>query len=134
MTPAAVLLRSLNTISMICIADGKAHEITDYAMAAGQAARAGNYCALCGHRVMPAPLIEPGAPCLQCLATLRAGRRPERRDGRKPGRHRHPIPDRGLSWLRGLLHAPLPPTVPPAPSPAPSSRRPVGPQPRRGRS
>ncbi|MDQ3152981.1 MAG: hypothetical protein M3R63_15145 [Actinomycetota bacterium] len=131
MTPAAVLLRSLNTISVTCVADGKAHEITDYAMAAGHAARAGNYCALCGHRVTPAPLVEPsGAPCRDCLVTLRAERRPESRHGRNPDRHRHTIPDRGLSWLRGLLHAPMSPTAPPAPSP----RRAVGPQPRRDRS
>jgi hypothetical protein len=108
MTPAAALLHGLKTISMTCVVDGKAHEITDDAVAAGHAARAGNYCALCGHRVLPAPLIERGgAPCQNCLATLHAGRRPERRDGRTPGQHRHPVARRGLSWLRGLLHAPF---------------------------
>lgn len=122
MTPAAVLLRGPSTISITCVADGKAHEIPDHAMIACHAARTGFYYALCGHRVVPAPLVESGGPpCRICLATLRAGQRPELRDGRASGRHRHPIARRGLSWLRGLLGALIPQTVlissPPARSP-----------------
>lgn len=124
MTPAAALLRGPSTISMTCVVDGKAHEITDHAMAASHAASNGNYRALCGHRVMPAPLVEPnGVLCQNCLATLYAGRRPEHRDGRQSGRHRRPIARRGRNWLRGLFHVPVPPTVPLAPSPSRSPRR-----------
>lgn len=124
MTPAAALLRGPSTISMTCVVDGKAHEITDHVMTASHAAGTGNYPALCGHRVMPAPLVEPsGAFCRNCLATLHAGLRSEHRDRRKRGRHRHPVARSNLSWLRRLFHAPVPPTVPLAPSPARSPRR-----------
>lgn len=122
MRPAAVLLRSPSTISVTCVVDGKAHEITDHAMTVGHTARTGIYYALCGHRVMPAPLVAPAvAACRNCLANLSAGHRPERRNGRKPGRH--PVPRRGLSWLRGLLDALIPPTVLLSPPPARSLRQ-----------
>lgn len=57
------------TISMTCTRDGKSHEITDGAVAAGRAERLGQYNAICGHQVLPAPLASPdGDPCEDCIA------------------------------------------------------------------
>lgn len=53
------------------IADGRNHLISEDAPPTGQPPQRGQYVALCGHRVVAAPLVAPEGPlCLDCEAAL----------------------------------------------------------------
>ena len=57
------------TVSVTCLADGRAHDVPDVQLAAPELAHRGRYRALCGHLVTAAAMIEPdGAPCPFCAA------------------------------------------------------------------
>ncbi|HEU0087209.1 MAG TPA: hypothetical protein VFQ77_06125 [Pseudonocardiaceae bacterium] len=52
-------------------ADGRDHLVSDHAIAAGLAAGCGEHIALCGQRVVAAPLVAPPGPtCLDCETAL----------------------------------------------------------------
>jgi hypothetical protein len=54
-------------VSITCLADGRAHRVSDLQLGAAEADGRGRYRALCGHTVTAASLAEPdGAPCLSC--------------------------------------------------------------------
>lgn len=87
----------LYTTLITCSLDGQAHNVTDESVAAGR--EAGGYEALCGHLIVPAPMIAPiGQSCPDCTAVL-ASQEPDPipASGRRP-RHRK----RG--WLWWMLH------------------------------
>lgn len=86
--------RSSRTVPITCSLDGQAHEVTDENVAAG---RTGEYLALCGYRVVAAPLVAPvGRPCAKCSAVVVAERRGQ--SSTRPVRHRQ----RGRLWR--MLH------------------------------
>jgi hypothetical protein len=89
--------RETNTIPITCSLDGRAHNVTDGSLVAGQ--RTGHYQALCGHRVSAAALATPlGRPCAECTAISAAQQQvPIVRPGRR-SRHRQ------SGWLRRILH------------------------------
>lgn len=87
----------LYTTLITCSVDGQAHDVTDESAAAGR--EAGGYEAVCGHVVVPEPMIAPiGRSCPDCTAVL-TPREPYRTttSSRRP-RHRK----RG--WLWRMLH------------------------------
>lgn len=88
--------RKSGTIPMTCSLDGRAHNVTDNSLRAGQ--RTGRYQALCGHLVSAAALAAPlGRPCTKCLAAiLMADQAPTTLTARC-WRHRQP------GWLRRIL-------------------------------
>jgi hypothetical protein len=56
-----------STISVTCVVDGRCHSVPDEELAIGIAYRGGQYSAVCGHVVMPAPMVAPdGEPCPVC--------------------------------------------------------------------
>jgi hypothetical protein len=56
---------SLQTITVTCTQDSRAHAVHDAQLAT--ALESGRYNALCGHLVAAAPMTEPdGEPCLLC--------------------------------------------------------------------
>ena len=71
---------------MTCAADGLAHLVTDDAHAAGLAAGAGRYPALCGHQVAAAPLICPPGPTVPTLRGSPAPRPAAERSASNPDR------------------------------------------------
>lgn len=87
----------LYTSPITCRLDGQAHQVTDEGVAAGRGA--GSYGALCGHVVVPAPMIAPvGRSCPECTAVLALQQPdPATASGRRP-RHRK----RGRLWR--MLH------------------------------
>jgi hypothetical protein len=63
--------RTVDTITVTCSIDSRAHEVPDAELAAAARRSDGRYQALCGHRVAAAPMVEPdGQPCLLCAAIL----------------------------------------------------------------
>ncbi|GAA5142044.1 hypothetical protein [Pseudonocardia adelaidensis] len=63
--------RSVDTITVTCTIDSRAHEVPDAELAAAARRSDGHYQALCGHMVAAAPMVEPdGQPCLLCTAIL----------------------------------------------------------------
>jgi hypothetical protein len=63
--------RTLDTITVTCSIDSRAHEVPDAELAAAARRSNGHYQALCGHVVAAAPMVEPdGQPCLLCTAIL----------------------------------------------------------------
>jgi hypothetical protein len=55
------------TISITCVMDGRCHSIPDEELAIGIARRGGQYSAVCGHVVTPAPMVAPdGELCPAC--------------------------------------------------------------------
>jgi hypothetical protein len=62
---------TVDTITVTCCIDSRAHEVPDTELAASARRRDGHYQALCGHIVAAAPMVEPdGQPCLLCAAIL----------------------------------------------------------------
>lgn len=54
------------TVSVTCVLDSRAHEVTDVELATGGG---GTYRALCGHVIQAAAMVAPdGAPCPECAA------------------------------------------------------------------
>jgi hypothetical protein len=63
--------RAVDTITVTCSIDSRAHEVPDAELAASARRSDGHYQALCGHMVAAAPMVEPdGQPCLLCAAIL----------------------------------------------------------------
>lgn len=63
--------RTLDTITVTCSIDSRAHEVPDAELAAAARRSNGHYQALCGHVVAAAPMVEPdGQRCLLCTAIL----------------------------------------------------------------
>ena len=63
--------RAIDTITVTCSIDSRAHEVPDAELAAATRRADGHYQALCGHMVAAAPMVEPdGQPCLLCTAIL----------------------------------------------------------------
>jgi hypothetical protein len=63
--------RTVDTITVTCSIDSRAHEVPDAELAAAARRTDGHYQALCGHMVAAAPMVEPdGQPCLLCTAIL----------------------------------------------------------------
>ncbi|MGH3922325.1 MAG: hypothetical protein ACRDTT_05560 [Pseudonocardiaceae bacterium] len=86
----------LRTIPITCCVDGQAHDVTDENVAAG---RTGEYLALCGYRVVAAPLVAPvGRPCAKCTAVLVAAHQPQ------PSRPVRRVRHRQRGWLWRMLH------------------------------
>jgi hypothetical protein len=62
---------AVDTITVTCCADSRAHEVPDTELAASARRSDGYYQALCGHMVAAAPMVEPdGQPCLLCAAIV----------------------------------------------------------------
>ncbi|MGH3904114.1 MAG: hypothetical protein ACRDTE_07995 [Pseudonocardiaceae bacterium] len=58
-------------VAVTSTVDGRDHLISDQATAAGLVAGDGRYRAMCGHRVVAAPLVVPPGPtCLDCETAL----------------------------------------------------------------
>jgi hypothetical protein len=56
-----------STISVTCVMDGRCHSVPDEEIAIGIAHRGGQYSAVCGHVVTPAPMVAPdGELCPVC--------------------------------------------------------------------
>ncbi|MHA6619786.1 hypothetical protein [Pseudonocardia sp. DLS-67] len=56
-----------STISVTCVMDGRCHSVPDEELAIGIARRGGQYSAVCGHVVTPAPMVAPdGDLCPAC--------------------------------------------------------------------
>ncbi len=56
-----------STISVTCVLDGRCHSVPDEELAIGIAQRGGQYSAVCGHVVTPAPMVAPdGDLCPSC--------------------------------------------------------------------
>jgi hypothetical protein len=63
--------RAVDTITVTCSIDSRAHEVPDAELAAATRRSDGHYQALCGHMVAAAPMVEPdGPPCLLCTAIV----------------------------------------------------------------
>jgi hypothetical protein len=72
--------RAVDTITVTCCVDFRAHEVPDAELATATRRHDGHYQALCGHLVAAAPMVEPdGQPCLLCEAIL------ERTEARRRG-------------------------------------------------
>ncbi|OLT10704.1 hypothetical protein BJF78_05165 [Pseudonocardia sp. CNS-139] len=55
------------TVSVTCMADGRAHAVRDSEIAATSSCHSGYYSAVCGHVVTPASMVEPdGELCPGC--------------------------------------------------------------------
>ena len=71
--------RTVDTITVTCSIDSRAHEVPDAELAAAARRTDGHYQALCGHMVAAAPMVEPdGQPCLLCTAILERTEAPRR--------------------------------------------------------
>ena len=54
-------------MSVTCVADGRSHSVPDAELAVGATQRRGRYAAICGHVVVPAPMVAPdGELCRAC--------------------------------------------------------------------
>jgi hypothetical protein len=77
---------SPTTVTITCLNDGLAHDVTDVQLAVGTD-RAGCFVAICGHLVVAGSLVEPdGRRCRLCteVFVLNRPQHPERR--RQTGR------------------------------------------------
>lgn len=90
-----------NTSPITCCLDGLAHDVSDENVAAR------DYLALCGYRVLPAPMAAPlGRPCAGCTAAsatapaMAPARRSHRRRPRWLWRKLHPGHPAGASAQR----------------------------------
>ncbi|MGH3930764.1 MAG: hypothetical protein ACRDTF_12385, partial [Pseudonocardiaceae bacterium] len=62
---------SSRSTTMTCTVDGRDHLVSDQATTAGLMAGHGHYVAICGHRVVAAPLVTPPGPtCFDCETAL----------------------------------------------------------------
>jgi hypothetical protein len=62
---------AVDTITVTCSIDSRAHEVPDTEIAASARRSDGHYQALCGHMIAAAPMVEPdGQPCLLCTAII----------------------------------------------------------------
>jgi hypothetical protein len=94
---ATVSELAVMTTPVTCTQDGIAHEITDEVMAAAMADQT-PFEAVCGHIVLPAPLVAPnGRPCRRCAMFLSAQRT-------LPNRLEDDARHRRSGWLGRLLH------------------------------
>lgn len=65
--PGAPVPAGDSTISVTCVLDGRCHSVPDEELAIGIARRGGQYAAVCGHVVTPAPMVAPdGELCPAC--------------------------------------------------------------------
>lgn len=65
--PASPDLDGAATVSVTCVADGRSHAVPDGELAIGASRRGGQYAAVCGHVVIPAPMVAPdGELCRAC--------------------------------------------------------------------
>jgi hypothetical protein len=61
--------RAVETITVTCCIDTRAHEVADAELAAAAGRPDGHFQALCGHMIAAASMVEPdGQPCLLCSA------------------------------------------------------------------
>ena len=59
----------VDTITVTCCIDNRAHEVPDAELAAAARRPDGYYQALCGHMIAAAPMVEPdGQACQLCAA------------------------------------------------------------------
>jgi hypothetical protein len=59
----------VETITITCCIDDRAHEVPDTELATTSRQRDGYYQALCGHTIAAAPMVMPdGEPCQLCTA------------------------------------------------------------------
>jgi hypothetical protein len=65
--PASSELGGDATIAVTCVVDGRCHSVPDEELAIGIARRGGQYAAVCGHVITPAPMVAPdGELCPAC--------------------------------------------------------------------
>jgi hypothetical protein len=81
-SPADPRQMPVETITVTCCIDERAHEVPDTELAVATRRRDGYYQALCGHVIAAAPMVMPdGQPCQLCAAIREhttARRRPTR--------------------------------------------------------
>jgi hypothetical protein len=59
--------KAVATVSVTCIADGRAHAVRDTEIASSTSYQSGYYSAVCGHTVTPASMVAPdGELCRVC--------------------------------------------------------------------
>jgi hypothetical protein len=66
------------TVSVTCVADGRCHAVPDAEIAIGVTHRSGRYSAVCGHVVIPAPMVAPDGEFCPACADRDAGHRSRR--------------------------------------------------------
>jgi hypothetical protein len=72
----------VETVTVTCCIDDRAHEVPDTELAATSRQRDGYYQALCGHVIAAAPMVMPdGQPCQLCAA-IRERTTPRQRPAR----------------------------------------------------
>jgi hypothetical protein len=72
------------TVSVTCIADGRAHAVRDTEIGSSTCYRSGYYSAVCGQLVTPASMVAPdGEICRECAE------RDTSHERRRRERHRH---------------------------------------------
>jgi hypothetical protein len=65
---------SPTTVTITCLNDGRAHDVTDVQLAIGTD-RGGCYVAVCGHMVVAGSLVEPdGRRCRLCAEVFALAR------------------------------------------------------------
>jgi hypothetical protein len=67
--PTDVRQMSVETITVTCCIDDRAHEVPDTELGVAATRRDGYFQALCGHMIAAAPMVMPdGRPCQLCAA------------------------------------------------------------------
>lgn len=74
------VLAPCSTVSVTCIADGRAHAVRDTEIAANSSYQSGYYSAVCGHVVTPASMVAPDGELCQACAERDATHRRRRHD------------------------------------------------------
>ena len=60
---------TVETVTVTCCIDDRAHEVPDTELAVAATRRDGYFQALCGHMIAAAPMVMPdGQPCQLCAA------------------------------------------------------------------
>ena len=71
--------RVVDTITVTCCIDARAHEVPDTELGAAARRGDGYYQALCGHMIAAAPMVEPdGESCRLCTAIAERSHTPRR--------------------------------------------------------
>jgi hypothetical protein len=69
----------VETVTVTCCIDTRAHEVPDAELAASVRRLDGYFQAVCGHRIAAASMVEPdGEPCLLCAAIVERTSTPRR--------------------------------------------------------
>jgi hypothetical protein len=91
---------SIQTVTVTCCRDERAHEVPDVELAAAAERRDGRLRAICGHILAAAPMVAPdGPPCPLCAA-VRAVKPREKQA-------------RWREWVHRFVHGPdAPPAAP----------------------